>query len=151
MRKSQLQLEHYHFLRLVIEADNNYHQQAVDFEYPDFSNAVFESSIAIGVPSKSDDTQNHYSIKLMLKGHKNEDGEHPFPYDFETVIEGFFTVHGKVESPEDLVKINGASILYGATRDALMTATSRFTNGPLLLPTVTFIDLKSSPTKTKKS
>lgn len=48
----------------------------------------------------------------------------------------------KIGSPHDLVTVNGASLLWSAVREQLLTLTSRMPAGPVMLPTVHFHDLK---------
>jgi preprotein translocase subunit SecB len=66
--------------------------------------------------------------------------ERKYPYDFQITLVGYFKVSEQVppEQREAFVKINAASVLYSAAREALANATGR---GPLpcaLLPTVVF-------------
>ena len=48
----------------------------------------------------------------------------------------------KLGSPHDLVLVNGASLLWSAIREQVLTLTSRMPAGPVMLPTVHFHDLK---------
>ena len=48
----------------------------------------------------------------------------------------------KIGTPHDLVTVNGASLLWSAIREQLLTLTSRMPAGPVMLPTVHFHDLK---------
>lgn len=47
----------------------------------------------------------------------------------------------------DLVTVNGASLLWSAIREQLLTLTSRMPAGPVMLPTVHFHDLKQPTTE----
>jgi hypothetical protein len=47
----------------------------------------------------------------------------------------------------DLTVVNGASILYGAIREMVLTITSRSVSGALILPSFNFIDNKPSEFK----
>lgn len=48
------------------------------------------------------------------------------------------------ESPRDLAIVNGASLLWSAMREQVSTLTARMTRGAALLPTVQFLDLRST-------
>jgi len=68
------------------------------------------------------------------------------PYAYSMQIIGFFEVHPKWPKAkvEELVKINGPSVLYGAAREILAYTTGRGPWGSILLPSVNFLP------KTKK-
>jgi len=69
-------------------------------------------------PSDSDEKKNAYSIHVIALGH--------------------FKVHPDWRDPEKLVRINGASILYSAAREFLITITSRGPWGAITIPTKSF-------------
>jgi hypothetical protein len=56
----------------------------------------------------------------------------------------------KLDTPENLATVNGASLIWSALRDQVLTLTSRMPGGPLMLPTVTFHDLRDSKGSTRK-
>ena len=64
------------------------------------------------------------------------------PYDIEFELLGFFEVSKKVEKERRaaLVLANGASILYSAAREVIVTMTGRFMKGHVTMPGVNFID-----------
>lgn len=67
--------------------------------------------------------------------------ERKYPYDFKIALVGYFKVSEQIspERRESFIKVNAASVLYSAAREALATATGR---GPLpcvVLPTVVFV------------
>lgn len=53
-------------------------------------------------------------------------------------VVGVFLVRGEHASLEDVVRVNGASMLYTAAREFVLALTSRGPNPPLMLPTVRF-------------
>jgi preprotein translocase subunit SecB len=65
------------------------------------------------------------------------------PYTGHVSVEGFFTVLDSFpdENMQKLVAVNGASILYGSAREFVSNLTSRSTNGELLLPSMSFLEL----------
>lgn len=87
---------------------------------------------------------NVFQVSLMLK-HTPQPKEN-LPYAYSMQIIGFFEVHPKWPKAkvEELVKINGPSVLYGAAREILAHTTGRGPWGSILLPSVNFLP------KTKK-
>ncbi len=67
------------------------------------------------------------------------------PYVFTMEIVGLFEVipTHPLEKVEQLVKVNGASILFGAAREAVRTATSAGPFQSIILPSVSFYEAKT--------
>jgi preprotein translocase subunit SecB len=81
------------------------------------------------------------SISQTLKDGQN------FPYTFKLSLVGFFACHDGFASPEDeerFVRVNGSSMLYGAAREIIRSATSCGPWGELFLPGVSFYDKGNS-------
>lgn len=67
------------------------------------------------------------------------------PYKIDIAVEGVILIPKGAEQladPEDLAAVNGASLLWSAVREQVLTITSRMRAGPVVLPTVHFHDLK---------
>ena len=81
------------------------------------------------------------------------DPKTPAPYHGTTEIVGLFTVDPAwpAAKTEELVRVNGASLLYGAIRETLLTLTTRATHGEFLMPTLSFIETKAPATPPVKS
>ncbi|HBZ30105.1 MAG TPA: hypothetical protein DEO56_05845 [Nitrosomonas nitrosa] len=64
------------------------------------------------------------------------------PYDVDVCVYGDFHINKNVpiEEREDLITVNGCSMLYGAIREQVMTLSARSIHGMLILPTVHFRD-----------
>jgi len=75
------------------------------------------------------------------------------PYAYSLQIIGFFEVHLKMPKAniEEIVKINGPAVLYGAAREIIAQTTSKGPWGPILLPTVNFVPEHKRKTKIRKS
>lgn len=73
--------------------------------------------------------------------------EQESPYTATLTIEGEFEVAEgySAASPEDLVNITGASMLYGACREMLANLTARSIHGMSTLPSVSFLATKPVP------
>ncbi len=82
--------------------------------------------------------ENKRTYQLTLEIESTHDTEKINAYRVHLVVVGFFEVSPKWPEPEKLILINGASILYSAAREYLLTITSRGPWGALMLPTVSF-------------
>jgi preprotein translocase subunit SecB len=95
-----------------------------------------------------DHTENPRKFLLILRvelGSSTPDQESP--YSANLTIEGEFEVlEGYAAgSPEELVNITGASMLYGACREMLANLTARSTHGMSTLPSVSFASTSPAP------
>jgi len=57
----------------------------------------------------------------------------------ELIAIGFFSVNAEWKDPLKLLEVTGASILYAAAREFLITITSRGPWGAIMLPTTSFL------------
>lgn len=83
----------------------------------------------------------------------NETGKRA-PYSIHVGAKGFFDWVGATKEPVemlDLIVVNGASMIYGSIREMVSNVTSRSMAGPLLLPSLSFIDSKPSLRKSVNS
>lgn len=100
------------------------------------------------------DTDKH-SWRVILKAtYGPSEQQKDCPYQGHTEMIGWFTVSDQwpEESAEELVSVNGASILYGAIREMLLTVTARSSHGPFMLPTMSFASaVKEAPEAPKKA
>lgn len=106
--------------------------------------------VRIGVLTKNmKPDANAYTLFLHLKV-ENEDGKE-CPYTIDVSIIGSFEFVGKESEDviEDLVTVNGLSILYASIREMVSMVTSRMPHGSICLPGASFLDhrpsLKSKP------
>ena len=72
-----------------------------------------------------------------------EDENHRIAYSIHLIGVGLFTVSGKWKEPEKLLRINGASMIYSAAREFLITVTARGPWPPVMLPAISFKDRDS--------
>jgi len=71
-----------------------------------------------------------------------------FPYGFRVVLVGFFKAESwvKPDDEERTVRIHGASVLFGMSREIVRALTGRGPHRPVILPTVSFYEDKVSAT-----
>lgn len=141
MRQSPLYLNHYQLLEFSIKPEDEYEVPEPE-GYPDFNGAEYSSVVKVGRDADEKDPRD-YVVILEISIKPKEQGS--FPYHLNMGIEGYFSVPEDLPTPDfdrqRFVKINGPALLYGAVREITLMMTSRFQNGPLMIPTVTFIDI----------
>ncbi|MGE8160340.1 protein-export chaperone SecB [Paraburkholderia sp. NPDC080076] len=143
MQRSPLDLQHYHFNKLEIQAtgDGGRPQPSSGVgPYPSFDGVDFSANVQVSAPSEQS-SPFRFALKLGLTC-KPKKAKTPFPYSFEVEAEGFFEATADDEKKaHKLAVINGSAVLYGAIREQLLTLTGRFPQGPMMLPTVNFLNL----------
>jgi preprotein translocase subunit SecB len=137
MNLSPLQLKHYSLNGVHIEPVEGFQRNEEDL-YASFDNIDISAEIKLGEPAEKSSV---YGLKLTLR--VNPKGE-TFPYRFTIGIEGFFEVVASngLDDARKLAAVNGASVLYGILRQTLLDLTRSFENGPVMLPTLHFLNLK---------
>jgi len=135
--KPALQLEGYHFDKIRISANEG------DFEGP--PDHTVHTKIQCGA---SDEDPHRWRIILDIEtGVKEEGGSIP-PYDIGVQVVGYFSESLEdqtMEERQDLVVINGGSILFSAAREFLLSVTGRSSRGPYKLPTIRFAKVSKAP------
>jgi preprotein translocase subunit SecB len=80
------------------------------------------------------------------------EGKEEPPYKGALVARGFYKVHESYpHDVEKLVRITGASMLYGAIREMVAYISSRNPNGMINLPSVSFMENEEKPKAKKKT
>ena len=129
MIPSPLQLEHYFFTHIELDAHPN----------ADPKNEMDFGADVECAQHEEDPRRWMLTLNVVLKA---EEDDAPPPYTGEFEIVGMFKVID--EYPEEkvakLVHINGAAILYGTVREMVTNMTARGPFPPIILPTTTFID-----------
>ncbi|MCP3722375.1 protein-export chaperone SecB [Paraburkholderia sp. CNPSo 3272] len=143
MQRSPLDLRHYHFNRfeLQVRGDRRGPQTSSNSgQYPSFDEVDYSANVQVSAPP--DQTSPfQFALKLALVC-QPKSPETQFPYTFNVEAEGFFQVQAEDEDKgRKLLLANGTAVLYGAIREQLLTFSSRFSQGPMLLPTVNFLNL----------
>ena len=67
------------------------------------------------------------------------------PYRIDVAVDGVLAISKgaeKLAPPESLAAVNGASLLWSAVREQVLSLTARMPAGSVMLPTVHFHDLK---------
>ena len=82
--------------------------------------------------------------QIVLKVQQNVGPERNSPYNFALTLVGMFDVHPNFppDKTEQLVRVNGSSMLFAAAREILRADMARGPHFPLLLPSVSFYPAK---------
>jgi preprotein translocase subunit SecB len=91
-------------------------------------------------PREADDHRWQVTLEII---HQAAQGTNA-PYAFRVVMVGFFKAEASVkpEDEERMVRIQGASVLYGMGREIVRAMTGRGPHRPVILPTVSFYEQK---------
>lgn len=69
------------------------------------------------------------------------EGELPPPYTGRIIAQGIYQVHQQYpRDPKRLIRITGASMLYGCAREMVSSVTARGPHGILTLPSISFYE-----------
>lgn len=84
---------------------------------------------------------NPFKWTVVLELKYQPSAETNTPYIFSIVLVGMFEVAKGFEDDlvDRLVRTNGASVLYGIARELIREQTARGPDGPLILPTASFV------------
>lgn len=140
MKLAPLQLDHYHFTSLSILARENINIQESEHNsvlYPKFEQNDIKTTISLGEPENETDP---HQFVVLLNIFCDPEKNSTFPYSFAASLEGVFTIThtGPLEERKKLVVCNGASMLYGAAREVLLSLSARQKYGAMLLPSANF-------------
>ncbi|RLE17763.1 MAG: hypothetical protein DRJ65_22350 [Acidobacteria bacterium] len=128
--KPILQLEGYHFDNIQISANEG--SVATSSEHR------VHSHVKCGI---SNEDPHRWQIILDLETEGGKEGDPVPPYNIRIQAVGFFSESLEdlsLEDRQDLMVINGGSILFSATREFLLMITGRGPAGPYKLPTIRF-------------
>lgn len=161
MKPSPVQLVQLMFKHVKVELDPVHLPEEIPnpltsvFTFDDVS---LQSEVGIGNsdPNHERGTMFFIELRVLVDNVPNPDARDQkySPYKIDVAIEGVILIlrgAEKLGDPEDLAAVNGASMLWSAVRDQVLTITSRMRAGPVVLPSVHFHDLKKQPDVQKAS
>lgn len=103
------------------------------------------NGVNIGIQTKHKQYEdNTYSLYLQFLVNNAEGKQAPYTVDIQVM--GMFKYLGSdpADRAEDLVVVNGLSILYGTIREMVTMITSRMPHGAICLPGANFLDHRPS-------
>jgi preprotein translocase subunit SecB len=106
----------------------------------DFEGVNIKAKVGTAIKQGQEEDPRDFLVTLEI-AIDNKEGK-PAPYNVDVGVIGLFNVSPSLptERRNDLLTVNGASILYGAIREMVLTLTSRFAAGGLTLPGMNFED-----------
>lgn len=139
LNPSPLELKAHHFRIVEVKARDEHDPQC----------SCDESKIPLGfhrVYGSAQDDDLFWRLQLTVDFGKDSEGFSR--YHGKLMIEGYFRIAAAFERREDLIKVTGASMLYGACREMLANITARGPHKMLVLPSISFIE-PEDPSGTK--
>ena len=129
LSRSPLNLISHQFTSIIVRASEN--------EEP---KGTFSLQTTREVSEHETDEKRFLLVLSLTLGSANKDDD--APYSGELTIQGEFEVSPQYPSTarKNLVKVTGASMLYGACREMLANLTARSVHGMTSLPSVSFVE-----------
>ena len=157
MKPSPIQLLQLMFKRVSVELDAMH----LPPEIPNpliaaftFDGVNIQTEVGIGVAEHDPERGQVFFLELRVvvdnKAIPEAMDQKFAPYAIDVAAEGVVLIPKGAERlgpPEDLAAVNGASLLWSAVREQVLSITSRMRAGPAMLPTVHFHDLKQGLAK----
>ena len=116
-----------------------------------FDGVSLQSEIGIGEAEMNHERGKLYFVELraVVDNEPNPDStkQNFAPYKIDVAVEGLILIPKGADSlgdAEDLAVVNGASLLWGAVREQVLTITSRMRGGPVVMPSMNFHDMKKA-------
>lgn len=147
MRPSPIQLQRIIYTKVSVAPNvdlGDASPRAIAF---DFEGVNVKAKLGMAAKKGQEDEPRDFMVNLEILI-DNKEGK-PTPYAIDIGVIGLFNVLPSLDKNrrEDLLTVNGASILYGAIREMVTSITSRFALGALTLPGMNFEDHEPSRKK----
>jgi len=143
MELSPLQLKQLIFTRLHVEAAAGL-DQVEAFWAPtfDFTGVTLKVDVSLSTPESAPADEAPLFMLAVHLSIPNEPGSSVIaPYAIDMAAQAWFELDPAFasEKREELVRINGVSLVLGAMREMVQQMTARSAFGPMLLPTLRFL------------
>ena len=146
MQISPLQLEGYFLKELTFSVNDEIEEKPTELKKS--KDLDVEVSVAV---TELDPENRRWRCELTLDLKPKKDPNSA--YIFHLVLVGFFFV--LKDYPKDIVEMlartNSPAILYSTAREMLVTVVRRSPFAPVLIPSVTFLEIEKKQSKDKKS
>lgn len=143
MKKSPLQLKHYHYSKFMLEvntefdaADGGVEPDADFYWVPDAE--LLKTMIRLrNVAGQEEQEHPLYALEFSLDFTSKD-----FPYSFSVGVLALVTCEeplaDEVDKQMHLLAVNTVSMLFSAVREQLLALSSRHQHGPIMLPSLDF-------------
>jgi hypothetical protein len=152
MKSAPVQLLQVMFKKVSIEWDERHAPQTPPNPFTTsftFDGVELNTEFGIGELDLEHEQGQMYllSFRLVLDNAPQEDGEEQkySPYLIDVEARGVVLIPKGAERlgpPEELATVNGASLMWSALREQVLTVSARMLAGQVMLPTMNFHDLK---------
>ncbi|OPY14652.1 MAG: preprotein translocase subunit SecB [Syntrophus sp. PtaB.Bin138] len=132
MSQPKLQLSKYFFVNVFVVANINHRHDDKDKMVCNFK---INSNLGV-----NKDNENNFQLQLDITTDPEESANQS--YDIAVSVVGYFEVAPDFGDKKKLVAVNGASILYAAARDFILSITSRGPWPAVMIPTFSFLTAK---------
>lgn len=114
----------------------------------DLDGVEFLTEVTTAYPEDQASDPVNFMVALRFAILNETEGKKRAPYTVDIHAQGWFELKPglPVEKREDLVRVNGSSMILGAMREVISQLTARSGFGPLVIPTLRFLpDKKPAP------
>jgi preprotein translocase subunit SecB len=146
MQISPLQLEGYFLKEVSFKLNESINEKPSELKHSE--NLGVEVSVLVTELDK-EERRWRCELTLDLAPKKEKDSA----YSFHLVLVGFFNVSKNYpeDSVELLAKTNCPAVLYSTAREMLVTVVRRSPYTPVLIPSVTFLEIDKNKTESNKA
>lgn len=153
MTPSPIQLVQLMFRRFKVELDETHAPDEPPNPYTTiftFDGVPIVTEVGRGLADPDHEKGRLYLVSLRVIVNNDADDAQPdrkfSPYEIDVEAAAVILLPKGAErlgDPEDIVVVNGAALLWSAIREQVSQLTIRMPAGPVMLPTVHFMDLKA--------
>jgi len=108
--------------------------QKTSFEAGADKNDEIDCEVSISMRHAKKDDYWHVGLRVQFGGKEDAEANYQGAIEYE----GIFDIHPDfpADKTDELVRMNGGAILYGAIREHVLGLTARSAHGPFELPTI---------------
>ncbi len=144
---SPIQLKHLIFTKIRVELSDGL-EKTSELWAPNFNmdGVRIFNEITVAKPEDQMGDPKNFMITMRLAILNEVEDCKKAPYTIDLVAQAWLetTLQNDPAQREDIVRVNGASLILGAMRELVVQLTARSGFGPLMLPTLRFMPLAGS-------
>lgn len=151
MKASPVQMLQLFFKKVDVEFDPQHAPNDVPNPLTNvftFEGVTLSTEVSLSEADLTHERGQIFVVSLRLMVQNQDGGTQSFsPYKIDVGAEALILIPKgaeKLDLPENLATVNGASLIWSAIREQVLNITSRMQAGPVMLPTVHFHDLKKN-------
>ncbi len=112
-----------------------------------FDGVSIKTNLGCALAEGQESNPKNFKLRLILNILNDEEESKESPYNVEIEADAWFEIsdHVKAEARENLICVNGGSMMIGSIRELLTQLTARSVFGPMTLPS-----LRLLPNRTNK-